>query len=361
MTGSNRTGRRPGPRLTYRWWALAAFAATCFAITPAVPQATLLPNAVQQFFNANGMPLNGGSVYFYIPSTTTPKTVWADSGQTMPYSQPVLLDAAGEPSSAAGIYGSGTYRQQVFDSNNNLIWDAVTASTGTGGGGGGTAGDGMPLGFIMPFAGNALPSGYDWAAGQAYNRTTFALLMTALTITESATCTNNNATITGLSSTYQMGVGQPIESLAFPPGTTVASIVSASSITVSNAVTAASGPCTVTVFPWGNGNGSTTFNLPNYSGYVLAGADNLDNTAANVLTSTTRTGGWDFLGAAGGSQVYTLTQSNLPAITPSITITDPGHTHNVTGGTEGGSSFTTLQSGASIGAPAPEAPIVIAT
>lgn len=349
-----RNDRVAGPHLRMHWWTGAALCAiaACAAIDRAAhAQATLLPNAVQQFLNANGQPLAGGSVYFYIPSTLTPKTVWQDSGQTTPYSNPITLNAAGEPSSAAGIYGSGTYRQQVFDSLNNLIWDSLTASTGTGSSGG-TAGDGMPLGFIMPYAGNSLPSGYDFAAGQAYNRTTFSALLTVLTITQSATCTNMSTSITGLTDTHQMGVGQPVESLALPPGTTIASIVSSTSITVSAAVTASSGPCSLQVFPYGNGNGATTFNLPDLRGYAIAGPDNMNNTVASVLTSTTRTGGWDFLGAAGGSQAYIMLQANLPAIKPAITITDPGHFHSLASNVniaQGGGAFQGAIPGAGSG------------
>jgi hypothetical protein len=84
--------------------------------------ATLLPNAKQQFFNGNGQPLAGGSVYMYIPNTTTLKNTWKDAGQTQLNTNPIVLDANGE----AVIYGAGAYRQQVYDSAGNLQWDAQT-------------------------------------------------------------------------------------------------------------------------------------------------------------------------------------------------------------------------------------------
>lgn len=84
--------------------------------------ATLLPNAKQTFTGPNGAPLSGGSVYFYIPNTTTPKNTWQDSAQTILNTNPVVLDANGQ----AIIWGSGTYRQVVYDVNNNLIWDQIT-------------------------------------------------------------------------------------------------------------------------------------------------------------------------------------------------------------------------------------------
>jgi hypothetical protein len=96
--------------------------------------ATILPLAETQFNDALGVPLAGGSVYFYTPSTTTPKDTFQDALQTIPNSNPVILDSAGR----AIILGSGSYRQVVYDANGNLIWDqttseAVVGSTSFGG------------------------------------------------------------------------------------------------------------------------------------------------------------------------------------------------------------------------------------
>lgn len=89
---------------------------------------SLLPNAKQQFFDADGQPLALGTVAFYIPTTTTPKTTWQDASQSVPNTNPVQLDASGE----ALIYGQGQYRQIVYDAMGNLIWDELTNSYNTG-------------------------------------------------------------------------------------------------------------------------------------------------------------------------------------------------------------------------------------
>lgn len=91
--------------------------------------ATLLPNGEQTFVDSNGAPLAAGKVYFYIPSTTTPKTTWRDAGQTVANANPVVLDSAGR----AIIYGSGTYRQVVKDVFGNTVWDQLTQGLGSGG------------------------------------------------------------------------------------------------------------------------------------------------------------------------------------------------------------------------------------
>lgn len=91
--------------------------------------ATLLPNGTQQFIDANGRPLVGGSVAFYVPNTTMPKDTWQDAGGTILNTNPVILNSSGE----AVIYGSGTYRQVVKDALGNLIWDQLTSDTAVGG------------------------------------------------------------------------------------------------------------------------------------------------------------------------------------------------------------------------------------
>ncbi len=104
--------------------------ALVLGLTPVLAQA-LLPNGQQQFTDSNGAPLANGSVYFYYPGTTTAKTTWQDEGETTPNTDPVVLNAAGR----AQIWGSGLYREIVYDANGNLIFDAVTGSVGTGSGG----------------------------------------------------------------------------------------------------------------------------------------------------------------------------------------------------------------------------------
>jgi hypothetical protein len=84
----------------------------------------LIPNAKQQFLDANGNPLAGGFVYYYIPSTTTFKNTYQDSALTILNTNPIILDSAGE----CIAYGTDSYRQIVTDVNGNLIWDRPTVS-----------------------------------------------------------------------------------------------------------------------------------------------------------------------------------------------------------------------------------------
>jgi len=88
----------------------------------------ILPNGKQQFIDANGNPLASGKVYYYIPNTTTFKNTYQDdSGNTL-NTNPIVLDANGQ----CIAYGTGSYRQQVYDVNNNLIWDVQVDAPGNG-------------------------------------------------------------------------------------------------------------------------------------------------------------------------------------------------------------------------------------
>lgn len=90
--------------------------------------ATILPLGETTFFDANGDPLVGGTVAFYIPGTTTPKDTYQDSQQSILNTNPVVLDSAGR----AIIFGSGSYRQVVKDSIGNIVWDQITGEPNAG-------------------------------------------------------------------------------------------------------------------------------------------------------------------------------------------------------------------------------------
>ena len=92
---------------------------------------TILPPGETCFTYANGA-VASGSVYMLTPNTTTPKNTWRDSGQATLNSNPIPLDANG----CALIYGTGSYRQQVYTGpvvgglpTGTLLYDVTTADT----------------------------------------------------------------------------------------------------------------------------------------------------------------------------------------------------------------------------------------
>lgn len=279
--------------------------------------ASILPPAKTTFFDNSGNPLTSGKVYTYIPATTTPKTTWQDAAETIPNANPVILDAAGR----ALILGEGTYRQIVKDRNNNLIWDAVTSSTGSSGGGGSTAtGDGDLVGTIKPWAGMTAPAQYAFTYGQEISRTTFATLFTAITSSQATFCNSGSPVLTGLGDTTNFWIGMSVEVSCVGAGfSTVVSKTSNSVTLAANANVTTN--TTALFFPWGRGNGTTTFNLPDFRGVVPAGNNIMGGVASSNMT-TTYFGATDpnSSGALGGSQSSTLATANLPPYTPVGTI-----------------------------------------
>ena len=335
---------------------LAVFLALVYhsaLITPAYPQAALIPNAQQQFFDADGNPLVGGSVYFYVPSTTTKKTTWSDYTEVNANTNPVVLDSAGR----ATIFGQGNYRQILKDADGNLVWDDFTSAYGASEPAGSSGTDTAPVGTVMPYSGFTIPTNWRLAYGQALSRSTYDELLEAITISESSiACTNGSNNVTNLTDTSIITVGSPIEAACLPTGTTVSSIDSATAITVSQNASS-SLTTSARIFPWGNGDGTLTFNVPDMRGTAFAGADCMGGTCAGTLTSTYFSGVSPGAPAAfGGSQSHTLLLAELAAHThtqqgtfasgaqsASHTHTQQGtfssgsqsanHTHNVSGTT----------------------------
>lgn len=79
----------------------------------------------QQFLDANGVPLAGGTINTYIPGTTTNVTTYKDSGYSIPNTNPIVLDAAGR----CVMWGDGLFRLVLKDSLGNLIYDQVAGGS----------------------------------------------------------------------------------------------------------------------------------------------------------------------------------------------------------------------------------------
>jgi len=92
---------------------------------------------------------------------------------------------------------------------------------------------------------------------------------------------------------------------------------------------------------YGVGDGSTTFNLPDLRGRVVAGKDDMGGSSANRLTNADDGLNGDTLGATGGGETQVLVTGNLPAYTPSgsVSVSASGFFayQNLATGAQGGS------------------------
>lgn len=85
---------------------------------------------------------------------------------------------------------------------------------------------------------------------------------------------------------------------------------------------------------YGVGDGSTTFNVPDLRGRVVAGQDDMGGSSANRLTGVTGSVNGDTLGGTGGTETHTLVTAEMPA-----------HTHTFKRySTDSGTGTTAIQS-----------------
>jgi microcystin-dependent protein len=81
---------------------------------------------------------------------------------------------------------------------------------------------------------------------------------------------------------------------------------------------------------YGAGDGSTTFNLPDLRGRVVASPDNMGGGSdPNRLTAGALAGVRNSIGGAGGESAHTQTVAEMPAHSHSVNVSDPGHSHAI--------------------------------
>lgn len=254
----------------------------------------------------NGVPLAAARLFFYETGTVTLLDTWSDVGLTTPNANPVVADGNGR---FGAIWLSPT------EAYNVELWTKVTAEDP----------DGSQIWAedpVGPASGGAQQS----IAGIVGEIRAYAGLASAIP--------------GGWALCHGQAVSRTSFAVAF----------------------AAMGTS------WGEGDGSTTFNLPDMRGRLLAGIDNMGGVAANRITSGVAGIAGNTLGAVGGDQA---------AQEHTHTINDPEHTHTVadhhhvmtgsmingTGGTTSGSHFIAAGSGIPIedGALTADATLTIAS
>jgi microcystin-dependent protein len=194
-----------------------------------------------------------------------------------------------------------------------------------------------PVGTMVDYAGVTAPTGWLLAYGQAVSRSTYATLFGVLnpnigTVTISiaspgvVTFTNHNlqtgdsiyftstgALPTGLTANTQYFAIR-VDANNFRIATSYANAIAGTAINTSGTQ---SGVHTLRQSPYGIGDGSTTFNVPDARGRVIAGNDNMGGTSADRLTDPTGVTvngiNGDVLGKTGGDQLHQLTLAQSPS------------------------------------------------
>lgn len=261
------------------------------------------------------MSRNGSGVY------SLPGTYQAVTGETVEAQQhnDPLEDLEADANTARPIVAGGTGATTAADartslaaaglddnnafSGNNTFYGANTFSGVTSGV--------VPTGTVLPFAGFAAPTGFLLLGSSAVSRTTydtlFGILTRLVTATKGGTATLSSVSVDLTSYGF---VGAYVEGTGIASGTTIVSLTS-TTITLS-AIPSGSGNIAIRILPFGQGDGSATFDLPQVGGRVIAGRE---ATASRLTTSGSGISG-DALGAGGGSQSTTLVTGNLPPYTP---------------------------------------------
>ncbi len=210
----------------------------------------------------------------------------------------------------------------------------------------------IPPGVEADYAGITAPTGWIFEYGQAVSRPianggsvdTYKGIWNAITATVTGN-TNGNTSITGLASDMRgIGLnGALVEGTGIATGTTI-TFTGATTATLSAAASGSNTGITLRLLPFGQGDASTTFHIPDRRGIVLAGRSDMSGSTpgTNPLPTTTtdngsldatrlnagpttvssgRTQGW------AGSATHTQVAGEMPSHNHGIT--DPGHTHTM--------------------------------
>lgn len=281
-------------------------------LSPAHSAGTI-PWSLSQQFDALGKPLAGCKLYIYAAGTTTPQSAYQDTALTNTWPNPLICDSAGRLPQF--FLADGLVKIRITDKNGvpqayagqGQIDNVLVIGPSSGGGGGGGSIDPTTIlqtGDIKSRYGTGIHTGWvrlnGRTIGSATSGATERANADAQALFEYLWSTDPNLTVS-------TGRG-----------------ASANADWVAN----------------------KTITLPDGRGRVLAALDDMGNTAAGRLTGayfgacTGGAGGLN-LGNVGGCESWTLTQAQMPIVSPTFTgINDPVNVTTTGGVWVGNSAFT---------------------
>lgn len=238
---------------------------------------TLPSFSLSQQVDINGVPLNGGKLYFYQAGTTsTPQNAYSDSGLTNALPNPITLDSAGRIPQF--FLADGQIKIKLTDSAGvvQLSADNLLVIGASSGGGGGVSVDAstvLSTGDIKQTYGTGTLTGFVRGNGRTIGSASSGASERANADTEDLF-----VYLWGIDSNLSVSGGRGASGAA--------------DFAANKALT-----------------------LPDFRGRLLASLDDMGNSAAGRLTSSYFGAAATTLGNAGGSESTTLTAAQIPSIT----------------------------------------------
>jgi len=261
--------------------------------------------SLSQQFDSEGRPLGGGLLHFFMAGTSTPQSAFIDTALTLPYPNPIVLDASGRVPSF--YLADGQIKFRLEDKNGLTIFAAdnllVIGPSGGGGGGGGSVDPRTQFqtGDLKPRYGTGFHDGWVRANG--------------------GTIGDSSSSSSELQDAAAEALFKFLWSTALPM------------------LTQAGGAATKTT---ANGDwlGHNRMTLPDFRGRAIVGLDDMGAAAANRLTAAFWGADAKVLGNAGGAESRALLETHVPPHQHSGTTGDENspHDHDYGGNTDGQSN-----------------------
>lgn len=239
----------------------------------------LAPAPVQQFTDNNNNLLVGGQLFLYEAGSNTPQAAFTNASGETALPNPIILNARGEVAPSATGTSCGLWLDPT------LAYKLVLA----------------PANDTNP------PTNPFWTIDQVVSPQNAIL----------AALAQYEATVGGVPIGSMMDFGG-----ATAPTGWLMCFGQAVSRTAYALLFATIG------IAYGPGDGSSTFNLPDFRGRASIGADNMGGTPANRVTQAVSGVLATEVGQAGGDQ---KSQTDTLTATTSVNVSDPGHLHGLDG------------------------------